>query len=291
MIIVKLRGRLGNQLFQYALGRLMAKRYNTTFMIDSSGQKFNLEYFNLCQNIGLLSNNILEKINNKAVKLLSLKMPKVVMEDVTLTVDQSKLLDNRKYLGYFQEYDLYNEVRSELIKDFSIKNKYIREFNERFKKSFYSKKTLTVSFRLGDYKGFTFFIKDGILPFIPFYWYEQVLSQFDLDEYAVYFMSDDIDFVEKYFSVRHPNITYVRAGVATQLHMMANANVCVISNSTFAWWGAYLNNIGGRIICPQYFLGFMMGENVPPNIYPNHWEQVEVPLLDIRNDITQKLLA
>ena len=57
MIIVKLIGGLGNQLFQYALGRNLAQKNNTELKLDISGfeeyklHKYGLHHFNIEENI------------------------------------------------------------------------------------------------------------------------------------------------------------------------------------------------------------------------------------------------
>jgi hypothetical protein len=54
-----------------------------------------------------------------------------------------------------------------------------------------------------------------------------------------------------------------------------NAAACIISNSTFSWWGAYLNPNNPRVIAPRYWVGFHNGKEFPVDIIPEKFEVMD----------------
>jgi hypothetical protein len=58
---------------------------------------------------------------------------------------------------------------------------------------------------------------------------------------------------------------------------LLNADVCIISNSTFSWWGAWLNNKPTKVIyAPKYFMGWRIKKEIPDHIYPIDWTLIDV---------------
>jgi hypothetical protein len=56
---------------------------------------------------------------------------------------------------------------------------------------------------------------------------------------------------------------------------LVNADICILSNSTFGWWGAYLNPKKPEIIASKYWLGRAQKKEYPTNVVPDHWQQME----------------
>ena len=67
---------------------------------------------------------------------------------------------------------------------------------------------------------------------------------------------------------KYKNAKYVHESEIVDFQLLMNADICVISNSTFAWWGAYLNRkVHKMVMAPKYFLGFHDGKEFPNGIY------------------------
>jgi hypothetical protein len=60
------------------------------------------------------------------------------------------------------------------------------------------------------------------------------------------------------------------------LLLLANAEQLVLSNSSFGWWGGWLNRRATRILAPRHWIGFRDGREAPHRIVPDRWEQVPV---------------
>jgi hypothetical protein len=58
---------------------------------------------------------------------------------------------------------------------------------------------------------------------------------------------------------------------------MINADKLIISNSSFAWWGTYLNKKNAEVFAPRYWLGFKIRKEYPVGIFNSlNWNLVEV---------------
>jgi hypothetical protein len=92
----------------------------------------------------------------------------------------------------------------------------------------------------------------------------------------IYFLGDDPEWCEKEFSgLSHKTIS--RGSMYEDLALMALCDGGVISNSTFAWWGAYLCKKRAPIIGPKYWLGWRNKEWHPQWIGYEGFRFIEVP--------------
>lgn len=98
----------------------------------------------------------------------------------------------------------------------------------------------------------------------------------DLKDCQLVFISDEMEEVKKefayindaYFSSHEPIV---------DMQLLIHADVCIIANSTFGWWGAFLNEKKNKTIyVPAYFLGFKVQKEFPVNIIPTDWVRVAV---------------
>jgi len=73
------------------------------------------------------------------------------------------------------------------------------------------------------------------------------------------------------------NALFANNDMITDFQIIMNADACIISNSSFAWWAAYLNSKKDKkIYCPEHWLGFKIKREYPENIIPGEWIKVNV---------------
>jgi hypothetical protein len=110
---------------------------------------------------------------------------------------------------------------------------------------------------------------------LPLSYYQNTLTALKRKNLHYIFISDDIAFIEENFADIEPKTISKESEIYDFQHLL-NSNICVISNSTFSWWGAWLNTRSDKIIyCPKYYLGYHLKKQIPENIYPQEWRQIE----------------
>jgi hypothetical protein len=96
-------------------------------------------------------------------------------------------------------------------------------------------------------------------------------------ETPVVFVGDDLSVVRRHLA--GPSVHFEENEEILDLLLLTHASAVVASNSSFAWWGAWLNSSSGlRIVAPRYWLGLREGREWPPNVLPERWTKLPVAL-------------
>jgi hypothetical protein len=133
-----------------------------------------------------------------------------------------------------------------------------------------------VQVRLGDYRYEKLHQFGGVEAAIPLDWYKKQLSRFNLDEYKVFVISNEPDTCENELASLHKNITVAKEDFITEFLFLVHSDTCIISNSTFAWWGAYLNTKPHlKVIAPKYWMGYNAKQEFPKGIMNIEFEWAE----------------
>ena len=279
MIAVKLEGRLGNQLFQYAFIYSTARKLNRSFYIDKSTIDFMVpEYFGLGSDSLFFFDKYIFSIKGYKnifsfhLKHLFYRLLKNLYQLKETTFDNnqapaaqlSNLTDKALYKGYFQSEEYFTDYKEDVFKIFTIKEKYKQEFKAILNLIPASEKYITVHIRRGDYTDMDFAL--------PIEYYHKAIESIHSDENYYIFISDDFQFIESEFS--YVNRKYLsRHSEIIDLQFLSHADICILSNSSFSWWGAYLNLKQPQIIAPQYWMGQSQRTELPVNIIPYNWQK------------------
>lgn len=255
MISCKLMGGIGNQLFQIAATYALALRNNDNACFDlSSCHTPNQGYSSK-----KYKDNILSKINN--VNNYNFRHtynePRFGYEELPYTND---LL----LTGYFQSELYFNDYKYEIIDLFEIPSINKTKVKEDFIWWDINDKPITsIHIRRGDYLNHPDFH-----PVCGIEYYEKAISEIG-DSYFV-FISDDMDWVRKNFKGRdYVFPEYKDEILDLTVMMMCDNNI--ISNSSFSWWGAYLNkNENKKVVTPKNWFG-PLGPKDTEDIIPKDW--------------------
>lgn len=139
--------------------------------------------------------------------------------------------------------------------------------------------TVSIHFRRGDYK----YLQD-CHPILPTEYYINALDYIntvDTINSVQYFCEDedydDIKIVIEQISVHFPVVKFTRYRANTdwkELLAMTACNHNIIANSSFSWWGAYLNPNPGKIVCyPSTWFGPAIAQNVD-TMFPRDWIKI-----------------
>jgi len=266
MIKVLLHGRMGNQLFQFAFAYLIAKKHKAFFLLEIQKNKFYLDCFQLTFPFNFFSNKkflriyswLVRKITMKnQLDFLDLKTKLVLPEDINQTF----------FNGYFQDATLMESDKKSLQKLFSIKKSFRKIFQQKYGWVFNNKKTLVISMRLGqDYKDFTLPDLNNAKVFLPNQWYTTILSKIEKEYDSVLIISDEIE-EAKLILGEKANYIFINEIPEIQFQMMMNADGCIIGNSSYSWWGGFLNDKNDKkIYAPNNWAGYNVNREYPIGI-------------------------
>ena len=288
MIAVRLQGRLGNQLFQYVFIMAASEKLSTNFYIDQFVEGSVVHrYFEIDLNtidaINLFLNNIsgyknffsyyLRKAFNKCISCAH----NLKLEEYSFANDDSliKIKDKTLYAGYFQSLFFINSFEDLIRRKLVIKKVLSQAFEKQFGALYQSKTIVTIHVRRTDYKNLKHLDLGNEDLSLPMSYYQNALLKITDKNLHYMFISDDITFVEENFGHINPKTISNESEIIDFQHLLSS-DICVISNSTFSWWGAWLNAKKNKVVyCPEYYLGFHLKKQIPQNIYPKEWRQVE----------------
>jgi hypothetical protein len=269
MIIVKIQGGLGNQMFQYALGRNLSLIHKTAFKIDpsylrrenQSGRSFQLHNFNTI--LEEASPKEIQKYRGTFQKILDKIRPdlkKLKISDIgkNLMAFEANIL-NRKD-GYFDGHwnnERYFKANEETIKkDFTLKSPLGTGAAEILRMIESEPNATSLHIRRGDYLSIQ--KVSNIYNQLPFSYYQKAMEYMLARHPDTHFFvsSDDIEWVKENFPQGYP-VTFVSSPLITEYEELVLMTQCkhnTIANSTYSWWGAYLNKNDNKIvIAPEHW--------------------------------------
>jgi hypothetical protein len=288
MIIVKLIGGLGNQFFQYALGRNLAIKNNTELKLDISEfedyklHKYGLHHFNIVENI--VTKKDLMRIKMPSSRLrnffvdvnfkLTGKQPLFYKEESYFHFDPGKLNlpDNVYLVGYWQSEKYFEDIKSIIRKEFTIKTQ-PDPINTKAGEQISSCESVSVHVRRGDY------IMNPATNQIhgvcsTDYYYraiDRLIKNVDNPHFFVF--SDDpawarnnlkFDYATMFLAHNGPDKSY------EDLRLMSMCKHHITANSSFSWWGAWLSGNKDKIvIAPKKW--FNQSNHEARDIIPDSW--------------------
>ena len=226
-------GRLGNNMFQIAATLAVAKQVdeqvvfpNTTYAGHRGTRSVDLSIFNYDF---LRGDTPLEnvKYNEK--------------NDEYSEIPASK---NLTISGFFQSYKYFDAIKDDLLNKYFVPNASIKKRLNEFN---ISPNSVGVSVRRGDY----LMLQHNHCVLGDKY-YTSALDNYCQDGDQLFVFSDDFVWCKEKFG---DSAIYVNDDIGVQLFLMTKMKHLVLSNSTFAWWGGYLNTNGGNIVMPDPWYG------------------------------------
>lgn len=264
MKFIKLKGRIGNNLFQYALYYKLKKKYNISVFVYGWNPDFE-KYF---EKVNWIDSFYFRKLIHKAIKFFPNKT--FTQYDFQPLAQIDKEIENNLVLdGYFQSAQFFEGYEDLIKNNFKIKKKYIKEFEKRFAKLYKENKILVINYRLGDYVNWGNDSLGGKNLVLPLDYYKNALAKIaDIDSFKIILVTDEKQVAKEHFSFIQ-NIEVFSEGAIIDFQLIKNSHTIIIANSTFSWWAAYLSRTAKRILAPEFFVGFKIKKDFPEGIYNN----------------------
>lgn len=264
MIITILEGGLGNQLFQYAIGRHLSIKNNDRLVIDASVYLFDklrhydLDRYNIKAEVGniatcfsaRLAKNIIPKIEKKiTLPIKYVKERNNYFNNEILSEQRNIILD-----GYWQSEEYFKDIRDIILDDLTLLSSPDKE-NKKMLKHINNSNSVCLHVRRDDYVSNPLLQKfHGNLT--PEYYKEAINSICDrIIDPDFFIFSDEPEWCRRYIITNRPH-TYVDINgpdkAPEDLRLMSACKHFIIANSSFSWWAAWLSeNKKKNIIAPK----------------------------------------
>ncbi len=258
MIGVYFKGRLGNQIFQYVFYKyLQSQSKGKIVFFTNPHHAYLAKYFELEDYQALT-------FESKLYSIVARIIPRIIpFRNIFIqNFVYPKKIESKNftvYNGYFQNDWYLNQLENKPA--LNIKTKYVKMFEDLYGDIFNREKTIAVHIRRTDY------LKYGKRDIsLPIEYFKSRLDEIlDLDSYKVFFVSDDVPYVKATFSEK-PNFIFSTHDEIIDFQIIQNADISIISNSSFGWWAAYLNKKATQIIAPKNWMGFRIGAEHPKGV-------------------------
>lgn len=290
MIIIKLQGGLGNQMFQYAFGSLIAKKSKTKLLIENSIYSivekkegftprnfelsiFDNEYVFAEKKDVSLFNNL--SFINRIKRKLNLNYPKKFIEEGFEYSEKAHSLESPVcVVGYFQSFKYFNGFENYIKSLFIFSEDKLSKENIDLIPILKKENTIAVHIRRGDY--ISDVVTNQFHGSCSFEYYMQAISVLSskVKNPSFVFFSDDIEWVKENFKTLRFDKMFIDQNIDSNswvdMYLMSICSHNIIANSSFSWWGAWLNpNPQKIVIAPQKW--FQAKEIDINSIIPEKW--------------------
>lgn len=292
MIVVRLIGGLGNQLFQYALGRNLAIKNNTELKLDISGfEEYKLHQYGLCHfNIAEVIATEFDIQNFKPAKgqlhswlsgtiskhvLPGHRQKWIVEQGFTYNPNIFKMNGDAYLDGYWQSEKYFIDIAEIIRKEFTVKEG-PGGLNQEMLRIIRDTHSVSLHIRRGDYVSDKKTMETHGVLGTDYCTRALDLIKEKITEPYIFVFSDDIHWAKENLATDVPLYFIDHNGPEKNyedLRLMSNCQHNIIANSSFSWWAAWLNaNPEKIVISPQKW--FNHSKNETRDLIPDLWLKI-----------------
>lgn len=279
--MLKLNAQTGNNMFQYAACKTLAdeKGYKFCFRGGKKGSLFKDFELSGETSLNLAFQRFIYELTPGARKRL-FRFKKTVFSPTKFhqLIEPAffDLADGYTVQGTFQSEQYFKHNRENILKWFTPRQQYLDRITQIEKEiSVPVEKRCCIHIRRSDYHDMVE-KKDGLGWILPIAYYQEALKT--LPENLFYIIiSDDPDIAQHIFE-NMPNAYISRGNPAVvDMFLLTRCQYNILANSTFSWWGGWLNNNDNRvIIAPEFNLGWPDETWFPYKIKVDEWQYINV---------------
>ena len=260
MITSDFTGNLGNHLFQYAITREIAerKRFDWGFTKyiygDYHNGKSQMDFMDIDYGIQPVT-GITNEYHEKVLSIGG-------HTNVHQFDNFNNLQDNTKLVGCWQQTQYFNKEK--VIKWFAIKESCKLQYDIELANQYLKTNTCVINIRGGEYKS----IRDVLLP--NSYWYNAVNHIRNINNSINFIVvTDDVGYAKSIF----PSFKCIHIDIGCDYYLINSAKYLILSNSSFAWFPAWLNFDVKYVIAPKYWARYNVSDGywANSNIFTKDW--------------------
>lgn len=286
MILVNIIGGLGNQMFQYAFGYALVKQNGETLKLDTSDfinyplRGFGLDCFNLEVNIA--SKGDVKKYKYRDGSFISDAIRRICnnpkrfsnhyFKEKSIFHETNDFQNKKYFVGYWQNEKYFYQYRDEILNLFSLKKK-IQPKTLQYELLIKDTESVSLHIRRGDYVSNEHTNSVHGVCSLGYYGDAITYIKGKVNEPHFYIFSDDLiwakknlAFVQKktFIELNKPILDY------EEIYLMSRCKHNIIANSSFSWWGAWLNDHCNKlVIAPQKW--FVDETRDTSSLVPDSW--------------------
>jgi len=249
MNVVKIMGGVGNQLFQYAFGKVLEKTGKEVAFDVSWGDTKTCKDPSAPRPIRLP----MFQVTNLKTSLFLEENPTINEANVGYDLGLFNMKNSNNFEGYWQYYPYYKAILPILKNEFQLRTEVYSDKFLEYAEMIWKTDSISLHVRRGDYqKHRRSMFRDLTAPY-----YFEALSKVKDVKGNLFVFSDDLPwcketFKQEFFSRK---IIFVDIEDYLAFELMRFCKHNVITNSTFSWWAAWLNDNSDKIVvCPNRYL-------------------------------------
>lgn len=299
MIITRLSGGLGNQLFQYALGRALSLKNNDTLVLDTSffdreiepDRQYQINNFNIrasvatandFKKIGIpnptkrdFSSRSMRTLYRTGQSFLPLKDRTMVIEPNFSFIPEVLAIDHSCYLsGNWQSEKYFSDSATVIRKDLTLKHPLTDEAHY-WVQTATECDSVSLHIRRGDYVTNQKTSRLHGVCSLEYYARAVEILRQEVPTMQLFVFSDDIVWAKQNLIFPYP-IHFVSSTTIPdheELIIMSTCKHHIIANSSFSWWGAWLDSKKEkRVIAPRMW--FLKGSIPTGDLIPETWSTI-----------------
>jgi hypothetical protein len=285
MIITKIFGGLGNQMFQYAAGRALSVRCDTLLKLNTSyyrkedifKRKFGLNVFNIVGeldsqvDLGVSQNGHMFRLIEKFKPYFKRKI--VNEQSFAYDINFNKIRNGACLNGYWQSEKYFKSIESTIRNEFTPK--LISSEMSELIAEIESGNSIAVHVRRADYINFKHVNDFHGTCSVGYYHTALNIVSSQVISPHYYIFSDDQEWATQNLTMTGPATMVSALGFKDweELILMSKCRHNIIANSTFSWWGAWLNDSPNKIVvAPKKW--FNDGSVSTVDLTPNSWLRI-----------------
>ncbi len=289
MVISQILGGLGNQMFQYAAARALALFRGETVLVDLSGfNNYSLHHGYELQKIfsieALVADNseIRAAIGWRASQLGKRLLKRSIFSkfrgkhfavepQFNYWTKLSEMHSPTYLMGYWQSARYFDSYDSEIRKDFTFRLPLV-ERNAKLAIDMAASQSISFHIRRGDYINHKPTSKIMHVCSLDYYRDAVQWVSGKVANPVFYVFSDDMEWVRRHIDFL-PNFVLVdfnrEENSFLDMQLMSSCKHHIIANSSFSWWGAWLNpNVEKIVIAPQKWFCNGLDDS---DLIPSQW--------------------